>query len=83
MPAVTLTEEQQAAIFRDFIEAFKAQFGDAWRQSLTKNLRPSPIKEIAERHGVSQAAVRKMRHELLMFGILLGQALNSENVPPE
>ena len=66
-----VTEEQQIQITTELVQAYQTKFGDAWRQSLTKNLRPTPIKDIAERHGVSQAEVRKIKHHIWMVGLLL------------
>lgn len=65
-----VTEEQRAAVTTDIIHAYQAKFGDAWRQSLTKNLRPSPLKDIAERHGVSLHEVRRVKQILWMIGML-------------
>jgi DNA-directed RNA polymerase sigma subunit (sigma70/sigma32) len=76
-----LTEEQNTAITTELVHAYQAKFGDAWRQSLTKNLRTTPIKEIAERHGVSQEQVRKVKQVLWMIGLIHNQLVSQEIQP--
>jgi len=57
------------------LDAYKAKFGDQWAENLTKNLRPSPIKDIAEYHGVPVKSVRDIKHKIWMIGRIIS-ALN-------
>jgi hypothetical protein len=68
---VKVPAEKRAGITQDLIHAYQHRFGDEWRASLTKNLRPSPIPEIAAKHGVSQLVVRSIKHALWLIGTLL------------
>ncbi len=68
---VKVPAEKRAGITQDLIHAYQLRFGDEWRTSLTKNLRPSPIPEIAAKHGVSQLVVRSIKHALWLIGTLL------------
>jgi hypothetical protein len=63
-----ISEEKQEAILKDLFECYQAKFGDAWAQNLKKNLRPSPVKDIAEKHGVSIATVRLAKHIIWLIG---------------
>jgi hypothetical protein len=56
------------------IHHFRAKFGDDWVNSLHKNLKPSPLKVVAEQFGVPLARVRKARAALMTVGLLV-QAL--------
>ncbi len=47
-----------------------AKFGDAWVQNLTRNLRPSPVKELAARYGVSVKHVQEIKQWFWHVGIL-------------
>ncbi len=71
MPA--LTSELESQIRAEILAAFRAQFGDAWPQNLTRNLRPSPLKDIAVRHGVSLKAVQEVKHKIWLAGLRLQQ----------
>jgi hypothetical protein len=66
-----LSEELRNGILQDFIEAFEAKYGDAWRFKLTTNLRPSPIYHIAQQRGVKVSDVRKVRSQLLAIGHMI------------
>lgn len=77
---VKVPREKRQPILQELIECYQAKFGDEWSQSLTKNLRPSPIKDIAERHGVSPAAVRSLKHILWILGTL--STGGSIHIPP-
>lgn len=72
-----LSEEQRNLILQDFIDAFQAKYGDAWRFKLTTNLKPSPIHHIVEQRGVKVSDVRKIRSQLMAVGrmILLLQTM--------
>lgn len=63
-----IPEEKQEAIIKDLFECYQAKFGDIWVHNLTKNLRPSPIKDLAQKHGVSIATVRLIKHILWQIG---------------
>lgn len=65
---MVLTEDQSRAIQEDFLAILKERYGEAWRENLTKQLRPSPIVQIAEQRGVSIADVRKIRSQLRVLG---------------
>ena len=67
----TLTPGQYDAIRDELLDAYKAKFGEDWSRSLTKNLVPSPVKQIAERHGVSIKAVQEVKHSLWLTGLLM------------
>ncbi len=43
-----LTQELRDIILQDFIDIFQAKYGDQWKDKLTTNLRPSPIRQIAD-----------------------------------
>lgn len=58
-------------VLNDLRQAFRAQFGDTWTRCLHKNLRPSPLQEIATRRGVSISYVRKKRAELMHAGLAI------------
>lgn len=79
-----LTEDQENLILEDFKRIFQQQYGDVWMTKLTKNLRPSPIQQIATLRGVSIKDVRKVRSKLMHVGIFLNvytaatQAVNEE-----
>jgi hypothetical protein len=66
---MVLTYDQSVAIQEDFLAIFKERYGDAWRESLTKQLRPSPIPALAEQRGVSIADVRKIRSQMRVLGL--------------
>jgi hypothetical protein len=66
--------EKQEAIFNDLFQFYQAKFGDTWTQNLTKNLRPSPVKELAQKHGVSVATIRLAKHILWLIGTTLAEA---------
>jgi len=65
---MVLTEEQSRLIQEDLLLVFQQRYGEAWRENLTKQLRPSPIVQIAEQRGVSIADVRKIRSQLRVLG---------------
>ena len=58
-------------VLEDLRDAFRAQFGDDWIRSLHRNLRPSPLQEIATRRDVTISFVRKKRAELMKVGLML------------
>jgi hypothetical protein len=66
-------------VLEDLRDAFRAQFGENWVTCLHKNLRPSPLHEIAVRRGVNLSFVRKKRSELMNVGL----ALQFVTTPPE
>lgn len=73
-----LTPEQVGAIQDELIHAYKEKFGDDWIRCLTKNLIPSPVKQIAERYGVPLKAVQEVKQTLWMTGVILnGMASNT------
>jgi hypothetical protein len=57
----------------DLFDCYQAKFGDAWTQNLAKKLRPSPIKELAQKHGVSIATIRLMKHIIWLMGNNISQ----------
>lgn len=74
---VKVPAEKRVAITQDLIYVYQSRFGDEWQASLTRSLRPSPIREIAEKHAVSPLVVRSVKHALWLIGTLL------QNVMPE
>jgi hypothetical protein len=76
MPAqyAAVTPEIEAAVTQDFFAAFQAQFGEGWRRCLTKNLRPSPNAEIAQRYNLPITKVKAIKQKIWMIGILLQNA---------
>lgn len=65
---MVLTEEQSKEIQEDLLIAFQQRYGEAWREHLTKQLRPSPLSQIADQRGVPIADVRKIRSQLRVLG---------------
>lgn len=63
-----LSEEMRDRIIQDFLDIFKARYGDEWKTKLATNLRPSPIKQIAEQRGVSVSDVKRVRSQLVAMG---------------
>ena len=74
-PYAKLTAEIEAAVTQDFFAAFQSQFGEDWRRSLHKNLRPCRNKEIAARYNLSLEKVRLVKQKIWTIGLLL------QNVP--
>lgn len=68
---MVLTNEMRDLICQDFLDIFKARYGDEWKQKLTTNLRPSPLQQIAEQRGVSVSDVRKVRRLIILGGLYL------------
>ena len=66
-----LSQEQRDMIIQDFLDVFQARYGEEWKTKLTKNLRPSPIRQIAEQRGVSVSDVKKIRSQVLAMGQLV------------
>ncbi len=77
-----LTQEQENQIFHDFLTIMKERYGDQWKHSLTKQLRPNPAVQIAELRGVSVADVRKVRSKLIVMGDFL-RLVDLISEPPE
>lgn len=63
-----LSQELRDIILQDFLDIFKARYGEDWKRKLTTNLRPSPIRQIAEQRGVTISDVKKVRSQLLAMG---------------
>ena len=80
---VKVPAEKRVAITQDLINAYQLRFGDEWQLSLTKNLRPSPIPEIAEKNAVSPLVVRSVKHALWLIGTLLQNVEPAEPAPAE
>ncbi len=80
MPAST---EQINLVTLDLMEAFQNKFGEDWRDNLTKNLRPSPLRAIAELRGVTLNEVKKARHRLWMVGIINQAMANAQTATEE
>ncbi len=55
----------EAQIRNELITIYQQRYGDGWRQIRIKNLRPSPVNEIATRLGVSIGKVRKIKQQQL------------------
>ena len=75
-----MSDEIRAQIRQDLMLAYQAKFGDDYLQHLTKNLRPSPVRAIAERYGVSQKVVAEIKHSIWMLGVLLAAAAEGSTV---
>ncbi len=70
-----ITEGQESTIRQEIITAYKIQFGEEnWTQNLMKNLRPSPLKSIAQMHGVPLKAVQQIKHDFWLAGMLMNVA---------
>ena len=63
-----LSEEQKDFILQDIIEVFQSKYGENWRNKLTTNLKPSPIRHIAQQRGVKVSDVQKVRSQLMTVG---------------
>ena len=63
-----LSLELRDLILQDFLDIFQARYGEEWKSKLTTNLRPSPIRQIAEQRGVTVSDVKKVRSQLLAMG---------------
>jgi hypothetical protein len=68
-----LSPELRDVIIQDFLDIFQARYGETWKSKLTANLRPSPIRQIAEQRGATITDVKKVRRQL----VALGQVINS------
>jgi len=77
-----ISQEMQNRITEDILDAYKEKFGERWGDNLTKNLRPSPIKAIAENRGVSIKCVRDIKQKIWMIGRII-DALNRSIEPLE
>lgn len=73
---VKVPADKRVGILQDLVFAYQAKFGDQWSTNLTKNLKPSPVKEIAERHGVSVGVVRSLKHTLWQLGLVMAAAVD-------
>lgn len=60
-----IPQEKAEDILIDLLEFYHNKFGETWKQNLTKNLRPSPVKDLAQKHGVSVATIRLAKHILI------------------
>ena len=63
-----LSPAQRTLIIQEFVVIFKEQYGEDWVSYLTLNLRPSPIKAIAEHHGVKLFQVKQIRRQIKVVG---------------
>lgn len=80
---MALSEEQRHLIIKDFMEAFRQRYEEEWIYHLTKPLRPSPIRHIAEKHDVKISQVRKIRQQFIALGHLVQlQYLLTTPIPP-
>ena len=77
-----LTDEKEAQILEDFLTIFYDKYGAEWRNHLSTNLRPSPIRQIAEQRGVTVSDVRKVRTKLLRIGLLFEALQSSYEIYP-
>lgn len=68
---VAVPAEKRQPILQDLVAAYQAKFGEEWRQNLMKNLRPSPLPQIAAQHGVSLNVVRSLKHTLWLLGMFI------------
>ena len=79
-----LTTEQRHLIIKEFIEAFQQKYGEDWIYHLSQNLRPSPIRHIAQKYNVKISHVRQIRQQFIAIGNLfllqamLIQPINSQ-----
>jgi hypothetical protein len=62
-----ISEEVKHSILLDFIHRYRERYGNPWQDHVSRNLRPSPIRDISERHGVSPSAVSKIR--ILLYSL--------------
>lgn len=65
---MVLTDVQRKAIVEDFFVIFQTNYGDNWLSSFTRRLTPSPIKELAEKHGVKQCDIKQVRRQIKVVG---------------
>ena len=63
-----LSHAQRNLIVQDFVVILKEKYGEDWFSYLTCNLTPSPIKPIAEYHGVKLYQVKQIRRQLKVLG---------------
>lgn len=77
-----LTEALVSQIVEELFAAYQAQFGEAWTQNLTRNLRPSPVKEIAARHGISLKKVQDIKHRIWLAATMAAHAQAAQQTPP-
>jgi hypothetical protein len=81
---VVVTEELRQQICAEIRAAFEAQFGEAWPQNLMKNLRPSPLKDIALRHGVSLKTVQEIKQKhFWLLGLMVEQVVEGAGAAAE
>jgi hypothetical protein len=67
---IKIPEDKRQPILQDLIQRYQARYGEDWVQGLQKNLKPSPVKEIAETYGVSPLVVRSLKHTLWLLGTI-------------
>jgi hypothetical protein len=72
---VRVPEEKRQPILQELIHCYQEKFGDEWLLNLTKNLKPSPIKEIAQKYNVSEGVIRSLKHNLWFIG-RMAEAMN-------
>ncbi len=65
---VRIPPEKRQPILQDLIQRYQHRYGEDWVQGLQKNLKPSPVKDIAEIHGVSPLVVRSLKYTLWIIG---------------
>ena len=80
---MTLSQELRDVILQDFLDIFQARYGEAWKTKLTTNLRPSPIRQIAEQRGATVSDVKKVRSQLLAMGQVVNIFIQmTQPIPP-
>lgn len=74
-----ISEEVKHSILLDFIHRYRERYGNPWQDHIARNLRPSPIRDISERHGVSCSAVSKIR--ILLYSLAAVSSDEEEEDP--
>ena len=67
----------------DLLHAFQAQYGEEWYKHLHKNLKPSPLKSIAEARNVPLYRVKQCRARLMHLGLFFKGVFNEDGTPQE
>ena len=74
-----ISEEVKHSILLDFIQLYRERYGEPWQDHISRNLRPSPIRDISERYGVSESAVCKIR--VLLYSLASASTQDEDEDP--
>lgn len=62
---MTLTQQQRDQITLLLETWYQNKYGNEWRANFHKNMRPSPVQEWAQLHGVSVKDIQQLKFELI------------------